>query len=154
MLMSAQFIKAAADRGWECLESLASTPAPGGQKFSPESLLALEDFFERYCGSNWGKTGCPLSESEIQLQFGAYLGEVVRRSLANGCQWNRDDVTEGISGLILPTGTIVFPMEFMVQQVATHQPGNLIRWCEAQAGWRTGVGTGNEAACGSAKTSQ
>ena len=152
--MSMQFIKEAADGGWECLESFPSTPARGGQKFSPESILALEDFFGRFCGSNWGKTGCPISESEIQLQFGAYLGEVLRRSLSNGCQWNRDDVTEGISGLILPTGIIVYPMEFMVQQIAAYQPGNLIRWCEAQAGLRTGVGAGNEAAFESAMTSQ
>jgi hypothetical protein len=152
--MGIQFIKEAADRGWQCLESLPAMPAPGGQKFSPESILALEGFLGRYCGSNWGKTGCPLSESEIQLQFGAYLGEVVRHSLLNGCQWNRDDITEGISGLILPTAIIVFPMEFIVQQIAAYQPGNLIRWCEAQAGLRTGVGAGTGAAFESAMASQ
>ncbi len=152
--MSVKFIKEAADRGWNYLEVLPSVPATGSQKFSPESILALEDFFGRFCGSNWGKTVCPLSESEIQLQFGAYLGEVVRHSLLNGCQWNRDDITEGISGLILPTAIIVFPMEFIVQQIAAYQPGNLIRWCEAQAGLRTGVGAGTGAAFESAMASQ
>jgi hypothetical protein len=145
MLVSIQFINEAADSCWLCLESLPFM-VNGVEKFSPESVLAMESFFERFCGPNCGKTECPLSESEIQLQFGAYLGEVVRRGLRKGCQWNRDDVTEGISGLILPTGTIVHPMEFILQQITVYQAGNLVKWCEDQAGLPIGIRAGNEAA--------
>jgi hypothetical protein len=144
--MSTQFIKAAAASCWHCLENLSCLLTPGIQRYSPESVLAMESFFRNFCGDNWGKTRCPLSESEIQLQFGAYLGEVVRRTLSKGCQWNRDDVTEGISGLLLPTGIVVYPMEFIGKQISAFQPGNFVKWCEAQAGLRSGVGAGNDAA--------
>ena len=150
MPISTQFIKEAADNCWQCLENLSCLPTPSSQSFSPGSVMALEIFFTRFCGPNWGKAGCPLSESEIQLRFGAYLGEVVRRSLSNGCQWYRDDLTEGICGLLLPSGIIIFPMEFIGKQTAAYQPGNLVKWCEAQAGLRSGFEARNEAAFESA----
>jgi hypothetical protein len=148
--MSTQFIKDAADRCWQCLEDLSCLPTPSSQKFSPGSVLALENFFQRFCGPNWGRAACPLSEREIQLGLGAYLGEVVRRSLASGCQWHRDDMTEGICGLLLPAGVVVFPMEFIGTQIARYQSGNLVQWCEAQAGLRIRFANGNEAASESA----
>jgi len=43
---------------------------------------------------------------------------MVRCGLTNGCQWQRDDATEGISGSLLPSGMAVLPMEFLGHQSA------------------------------------
>jgi hypothetical protein len=89
--------------------------------FSPRSLWEVDRFFDEHTRNGQPKLGGLLSDGLGSRLFalGAYIGEVVRRSVGGSWMTDDDDPDGEINAALqLPDGAVIWPVQRAMKRVA------------------------------------